>query len=160
MKTYFLVRNGIGAEWDWVNLYVCDDLVDCKEGRRRAVPHCIGNEVGSVRYPMANIAMAILLDYFDGEEHCERKARSLSHSLASKLGGKGSGGRVLLRNRTSWSLTETQLGEMVASILVEAKDSIDWAEEQIVIEEVCGERRDLLRKAALVETVSDSRRLD
>jgi len=44
---------------------------------------------------------------------------------------------------------------MVASILVEAKDSIDWAEEQIVIEEACGQRRDLLRQAALVETVSD-----
>jgi len=160
MKTYFLVRNGIGAERDWVNLYVCDDMVDCEEGRRRAVPYCIGDEVGSVRYPMANIAMAILLDYFDGEDNCERKARSLSHPLASKLGGIGSGGRLLLRNKTSWSLNEKQLGDMVASILIEAKDSIDWAEEQIVIEEVCGERRDLLRKAALVETIRDRTLLD
>jgi len=64
---------------------------------------------------MANIAMAILLDYFDGEDNCERKARSLSRSLASKLGGIGSGGRLLLRNKTSWSLNEKQLGDIVAS---------------------------------------------
>lgn len=46
---------------------------------------------------------------------------------------------------------------MVAIMLVEAKESIDWCEEQIIMEEVCGERRDLLRQAALVETVSDRR---
>jgi len=155
MKTYFLVRNAIGARGEWLTLFVCDDEKDCKAGRRRAVPYCIGDEVNSVHYLMQNVAMAILLDFFDGEVDCERKSRLLSHPLATKLGGIGSGGRLLLRNKTSWSLTERQLGDMVASILVEAKDSIDWAEEQIVIEEACGQRRDLLRQAALVETVSN-----
>jgi hypothetical protein len=160
VKLYFLVRNEIGAEREWVNLYISDDESDCEYLRRRLVPYCIGSEVNTVRYPMANIAMAILLDYFDGEDNCERKARSLSNLLASKLGGIGSGGRLLLRNKTSWSLNEKQLGDMVASILVEAKENIDWGEEQIIIEEVCGERRDLLRQAALVETVSDRRLRD
>jgi hypothetical protein len=43
--------------------------------------------------------------------------------------------------------------------IVTAKELIQYAGEQIAIEEVCGERRDLLRQAALVETVSDRRLL-
>jgi len=161
MKTYFLVRNAIGARRAWLTLFVCDDERDCESGRRRAVPYCIGDEVGGGgRNLMEHVSMAILLDFFDGEVDCERKARLLTRLLANGLGSVGSGGRLLLRNKTSWSLTEKQLGDMVASILVEAKDSIDWGEEQIVIEEACGERRDLLRQAALVEMISDKKFLN
>jgi hypothetical protein len=161
VKTYFLVRNAIGAQRNWLTLFVCDDERDCESGRRRAVPYCIGDEVGGGgRNLMEHVSMAMLLDYFSEEDGCERKARILTRQLANKLGGIGAGGRLLLRNKTSWSLTEKQLGDMVASILVEAKDSIDWGEEQIVIEEACGERRDLLRQAALVETISEKRFLN
>jgi hypothetical protein len=161
MKTYFLVRSAIGARRAWLTLFVCDDEKNCESGRRRAVPYCIGDEIGGGgRNLMEHVSMAMLLDYFAGEDGCERKARVLSRQLANKLGGIGSGGRLILRNKTSWSLTDKQLGDMVASILVDAKDSIAWGEEQIVIEEACGERRDLLRQAALVETISDKRLLN
>lgn len=155
-KTYFLVRNTIGAWPEWVNLFVADDEHDCEHGRRRAVPFCIGNEVGSVRWPMKNIALAILLDYLAGEQDCERKAVALSRAFANKLARLGSGGRLTLYNATSWSLTEAQVGNMVTEILCDAK-GID---SEVFFQEVCGERRDLLRSAALAEMVNDLRQLN
>lgn len=100
--------------------------------------------------------MAILLDFFDGEVDCERRARSLSRQLGLKLGGIGSGGQLLLRNKTSWSLTEKQVGDTVADILAKS-EYVAWEEQQIAIEEACGERPDLLRQAPLVETVNGTR---
>ena len=152
MKKYFLVRNGIGAKQDWVNLFVTDDEHDCEHGRRRAVPFCIGNECGSAKHPVENVALAILLDYLDGEEDCERKAVALAWAFARKLGGIGSGGKLLRRDKTSWSLTETQVGDMVTEILCDAK-LVTF--EAFAIEEVSGQRRDVIRAAAYAETVSD-----
>jgi hypothetical protein len=161
VKIYFLVRNAIGARREWLTLFVCDDEKDCEAGRRQAVAYCIGDEVGGGgRNLMEHVSMAILFDFFDGEVDCERKSRLLSRPLARKLGDIGSGGRLLLRNKTSWSLTEKQIGDMVASILVDSKESIEYGEQQIAIEEVCDKRRDLLGQAVLVETVNDGRLLN
>jgi hypothetical protein len=151
-KTYFLVRNEVGARREWVTLFVTEDEHDAERGRRRAVPFCIGNECGSARHPVKNVALAILLDYLAGEEDCERKAVALAWAFARKLGGIGSGGKLLLRDKTSWSLTETQVGDMVTEILCDAK-LVDF--EAFAIEEVSGQRRDVIRAAAYAETVSD-----
>jgi hypothetical protein len=83
-KTYFLVRNEVGAR-EWVTLFVSDDELDAESGRRQAVPHCIGNEVGSAKYPLGNVALAVLLSHLEEEEDCERKAVALSSAFARKL---------------------------------------------------------------------------
>ncbi|PWT79030.1 MAG: hypothetical protein C5B59_00530 [Bacteroidetes bacterium] len=148
-KTYFLVRNAIGMWPEWVSLFVADDQTDTRSGRRRAVPFCIGND--HRRWPMRNIALAILLDYLAGEEDCERKSVALSRAFAHKLSRIGSGGKLSRMNATSWSLSESDIERLVTEILVEAKQ-LDL--EAFAVEEVCGQRRDVIRAAALVETVS------
>lgn len=83
--------------------------------------HNFSNECGTARHPVKNVALVILPDYLDGEEDCERKATVLAWAFARKLGGIGSGGKLLLRDKTSWSLTETQVRDMVTEILCDAK---------------------------------------
>jgi len=155
MKTYFLVRNAVGQRREWLTLFVARDEQDCASGRRRAVPHCIGSEAGGgIVGVMEHVSMAMLLDFFDGEVDCEVKSRLLSRLLANKLTRIGAGNPPQLRylNKTSWSLTEKELGDLVADILVDAARSItfaaqQWAEECLILE-VEGQRRDVLREQA------------
>ena len=149
MKTYFLVRNEIGAEREWVNLYVTDDEHDAERGHRHAVPYCIGSECNSATHSMKDIAMAILLDWLAAEEDCERKAAALSRAFANRLSRIGSGRRLTRYNATSWSLTEETVGELVAQILCDATQ-VDC---ETFVEEVCGSGRlDIQRDAARLET--------
>ena len=155
MKTYFLVRNAVGQRREWLTLFVARDEQDCASGRRHAVPHCIGSEAeGGIVGVMEHVSMAMLLDFFDGEVDCEVKSRLLSRPLANKLTRIGAGNPPQFRyfNKTSWSLTEKELGDLVAAILVDAKQSItfsaqQWAEECLILE-FAGLRRDVLREQA------------
>jgi len=151
MKTYFLVRSAVGQRSEWLTLFVASDEQDCAPGRRRAVPYCIGSEAqGGIVGVMAHVSMAILLDFFSGEVDCEVKSRLLSRPLAYKLNRIGAGDppHFCYFNSASWSLTEAELGDLVADILVNAKQAItsaaqQWAEECLTLE-VTGQRRAVL----------------
>jgi hypothetical protein len=158
MRIYQLSRNP--KQWSEYTLYVIDhDTSDRQAKTRRVLPLVVGSDGWSGGGCASGyaVSMTLLLDYFGNEENCERKAATMGWALANRLtrvrrysdGGRSDG----------WVLTEAQVSELVAEILVTAKELIQYAGEQIAIEEVCGERRDLLRQAALVETVSDRRLL-
>jgi hypothetical protein len=82
--------------------------------------------------PMMNIALTLLLDFFDGEEHAGAKATAMSRPLVQCLNRLGE----------EWKLTEAELSGVVIEILVAGKTAVDGDTE---VEYVTGQRRDTMR---------------
>lgn len=80
------------------------------------------------------VALAILYDYFDGEPNAERKAWGLHYQL---------GRRITVRD--GWSLTQTDLDDIVADILCASWDC--------KVEIMTAQRRDQIRQLALSEFI-------
>ena len=150
MKSYVLVRNE--KRPSSCTLYIIDDV---PEAGRRTVPQCIGNEPsGSTVSTTEMVATSMLLDYFAGEADAECKAWLLRRALGRKLSQIGAK-KLREYGTKNWTLTEGELSEMVADILVEAKSvqtaAQQYAEEVIVLEAI-GQRRNTVR-APLSEAV-------
>ena len=86
-------------------------------------------------WPMLTVATTLLLDYFDAEEQAEFKAQLLARALVHYLNRLGE----------EWTLTEGQLSDTVMSILVSGKTTIDDTANDLCIEYLGGQRRDILR---------------
>jgi hypothetical protein len=78
----------------------------------------------------------MLLDYFSGEDGAEAKTACLARITMNRL-AKGWQG---------WTLTEAELGSMIADVMVTSYESVNVDAGNLVIEYMGGERRDLLRK--------------
>jgi len=76
------------------------------------------------------IALAVLLDYFQGENHAERKAFALHYALARRISGIYDG----------WIPTFADLNMIITDIFCRAKG------EPAPIEILFSERRDILRR--------------
>jgi hypothetical protein len=145
-KTYTMKRHS--QRWNEVTLYVIEtDRSDRQAASRSALPLVVGSDGWSGGGCGSNyaVAMTILLDYFGDEESGERKAATMAWAFANQMTKFG----------REWRLTESEVNDIVVTILMTAANFVRECDEQIVIEEACGERRDLLRQAALVETISD-----
>jgi hypothetical protein len=130
-----------------VTLYVIDtDTSDRQAKTQHVLPLVVGSDGWSVGSGLYGVAMTLLLDYFDGENDCERRAATMSRVFANRL-------TRLARN--GWTMTETQVNDFVADILATAADCVRDLENEMIIEEISGERRDLLRRAALQEVVRE-----
>ena len=143
MKSYVLVRNE--ERPSSCTLFVIDEAA---EVGRRTIPQCIGNELGGSTVSTTEmVATSMLLDYFDGEKDAECKSWLLRRALASKLSRIGAK-RLNALGTKNWTLTEAELSEMVADILVDAK-SLQIAAQQyaddVIILEAIGQRRDTVR---------------
>ncbi len=147
MKSYVLKRNE-QPRYEFT-LYVIDtDNSDRLAKTKRVLPMLVGSDGWSAGIHMTTVATTLLLDYFDGEKDCEIKSRLLARLLANKLTNLG---RKKLDR--SWSLTETELNDIIIDIMVNAKHSIDADAEQYIIEECIGQRRDVVREEARRETL-------
>lgn len=76
------------------------------------------------------VALAVLLEYFEGELGAERKAFALHYALARRISSVCGG----------WSLTRLHLDEIVADILCAAKGG------NCQLEILSAERRDVIRQ--------------
>ncbi len=130
-------------------MYVIDtDNSDRLAKTKRVLPMLVGSDGWSAGIHMTTVATTLLLDYFDGEKDCEIKSRLLARLLANKLTNLGQ--KKLDR---SWSLTETELNDIIIDIMVNAKHSIDADAALYIIEECIGQRRDVVREEARRETL-------
>jgi hypothetical protein len=129
-----------------VTLYVIDtDTNDRVAKARHCLPLVIGSDGWTVGSGLYGVAMMILLDYFEDEIDCERRAATMHRVFANRL---------TRLPRDGWKLTEVEVNDLVADILVTAADAVRDVENEMIIEEISGERRDLLRAAALQEATS------
>jgi hypothetical protein len=87
-------------------------------------------------WPMLTVAVTLLLDYFEGEEHAEFKAQLMARALV----------RFLNRLGEEWALTEDRFNEAVMTILVSGKAAIFDAANDICMEYLCGQRRNTTRE--------------
>jgi hypothetical protein len=145
MKSYMLRR---GRRFNEVTLYVVTaDNSDRLAKTQRVLPLVVGSDDWSASSGLYGVAMTILLDYFEDENDCERRAVTMSAVFANRL---------TRLPRDGWRLTETDVNDLVADILVTAADRVrDCVRDtDLMIIEVCGSRRDLVRSAALRETTS------
>jgi hypothetical protein len=126
MKVYQFVRN----DRNECVLYVIERSV-----RPRALPMVVSSDqvVGS---PMLTAVTAMLLDYFSSEDSAETKSACLARLVTKRL----------VRRWQSWSLTEAELGAMVADVMVNCYESVNIDAGTLAIEYIGGQRRDLLRK--------------
>lgn len=122
MKTYILTRDRGHA----YTLYVM--------GEKFRLPMCVSSDQYPA-WPMLTVAVALLLDYFDGEEQAEFKAQLLATALV----------RFLNRLGEEWALTEDQLNDAVMTILVSGKAAIVDAANDVCIEYLGGHRQDTVR---------------
>lgn len=145
MKSYTMKRND--ERWNEVTLYVVDtDMSHRQATSRRVLPLVVGSDGWSGGGCGQNyaVAMTLLLDYFANEESGERKAATMAWEFANQMTKFG-------RN---WTLTESEVNDIVVTVLMTSADFVRELDEQMTIEEVCGERRDLLRQMALQETTT------
>jgi hypothetical protein len=126
VKVYSFIRN----ENHECTLYVIES-----GERRRAVPMVISSDQ-AVRSPILTAVTAMLLDYFSNEDGAEAKAACLARLVMNRLATRWQG----------WTLTEAELGSMVAEIMVTSYESVNIDAGNLVIEYIGGQRRDLLRK--------------
>ena len=84
-------------------------------------------------WPMLTVAVALLLDYFDGEEQAEFKAQLLSRALV----------RFLYRLGEEWALTEQQLNEAVMTILISGHTAIADAANDVCLEYLGAQGREM-----------------
>jgi hypothetical protein len=126
MKVYQFVRN----DRNECVLYVIERSV-----RPRALPMVVSSDqvVGS---PMLTAVTAMLLDYFSSEDSAETKSACLARLVTKRL----------VRRWQGWSLTEAELGVMVADVMVNCYESVSIDAGNLAIEYIGGQRRDLLRK--------------
>jgi hypothetical protein len=126
VKTYQFIRN---------DRHECTLYVIERGERRRAVPMVVSSD-HVVRSPILTAVTAMLLDYFSGEDGAESKAACLARLVMNRLAKRWQG----------WSLTEAELGSMIADVMNVAYESVNIDAANLVIEEVSGHRRDQWRK--------------
>lgn len=123
MKIYRLTRDRNHA----CTLHVIDN-------RRTRLPMLVTSDQYPA-WPMLTVATTLLLEYFDGEEQPELKARLLARALVHHLNRLGE----------EWELNEAELNDAVMTILVVGKQTVTDAADAICIEYLGGQRRDTLR---------------
>lgn len=123
MRTYRLTRDASQA----YTLHVID-------GTKSRLPIVIASDQRP-SWPMMNVAMTLLLDYFDGEEDAEIKTVLMSRALVQFLNKLGE----------EWTLTQAELNDAVMDILVSLKMTVDETAHGVCVEYVAGCRRDTLR---------------
>jgi hypothetical protein len=149
--TYVLSKNCDGS----VSLYKTQ-----APAPKRTVPPVIEVVEGLPEFctmaAMQSVAVALVLDWLDGEADAERKAIALSAGLGRKLWTLGARRQQLFKNgRKGIVLSSDELEAMVGDILVTAGEMAQGAtEKQARIVEYVGQRRDLLRAATLQEATS------
>jgi hypothetical protein len=126
MKVYQFVRN---------DRHECALYVIEKGERRRAVPMVISSDQ-VVRSPILTAVTAMLLDYFSSEDGAEAKSACLARLVMNRLARRWQG----------WTLTESELGSMVADVMVTSYESLNMDAGNLAIEYIGGQRRDHLRK--------------
>jgi hypothetical protein len=126
MKVYQFVRN----DRNECVLYVIERGV-----RPRALPMVVSSDQ-VVRSPMLTAVTAMLLDYFSSEDSAETKSACLARLVTKRL----------VRRWQGWSLTEAELGAMIADVMVNCYESVNIDAGNLAIEYIGGQRRDLLRK--------------
>jgi hypothetical protein len=145
VRIYTMKRNP--QRFREVTLFVVDtDTSDRQAKTRHCLPLVIGSDGWTVGSGLYGVAMTILLHYFAGEIDCERRAAVMCRVFANRL---------TRLPRDGWKMTETEVNDLVADILVTAADCVRDLENEMIIEEISGERRDLLRRAALQEVVRE-----
>jgi hypothetical protein len=127
VKVYQFVRN---------ENHECTLFIVERGEQRRVVPMVVANEVGSNKNPLRTAATMVLLDYFGNEDGGDAKAACLARLVANKLASRWQG----------WTLTEAELGSMIADVMVTSYESVNVDAGNLAIEYMGGERRDLLRK--------------
>lgn len=89
----------------------------------------------SIPYTSISVAMAILLDHFEGEIDAEIKARLLARPVSLYLHRLGE----------EWEITEYMLNDYLMLTFVEFKTIVEDAKEAYAVELISGVRRDTLR---------------
>jgi hypothetical protein len=126
MKVYQFVRN---------DRHECTLYVVERGERPRAVPMVVSSDQ-VVRSPILTAVTAMLLDYFSSEDGAEGKAACLARLVMNRLARRWQG----------WTLTEAELGSMIADVMVTSYGSVNIEAGNLAIEYIGGQRRDLLRK--------------
>ena len=126
MKVYQFVRN---------DRHECTLYVIERGERPRAVPMVVSSDQ-VVRSPILTAVTAMLLDYFSSEDGAEAKAACLARLIMERLAKRWQG----------WTLTEAELGSMIADVMVNCYESVNIDAGNLAIEYIGGQRRDLLRK--------------
>ena len=101
----------------------------------RRLPLVVNSEV---RFARLTAIFTMLLDHFGDEMDSEIKVRILSAGI----------NRYILRRADpyyGWRITESQLNDAIASVLVEGYQAVNHEAEQVTLEYISGQRRDTLR---------------
>jgi hypothetical protein len=105
MKVYQFVRN---------DRHECILYVITRGEERRAVPMVISSD-RVVRSPIFTAVTAMFCDYFKDEDGGDTKAACLARLVMNRLATRWQG----------WTLTEAELGSMIADVMVTPYESLN-----------------------------------
>jgi len=122
--------------------FVLNDRNECvlyvieRGERARAVPMVIATKPGNVRTLMTAV-MAMPCSHFSDETDGDAKAACLTRPVALRLALRAISGHFVV--------TEAELGSLIASVMTDAYESVNFDAGNLVVEQVSGHRRDQWR---------------